>query len=402
MRSAILWTLAACVAGVLAQAAGSPNAAGAGGVQPNPPPPSAAGVGGSNPSAFDRDGRPIANAANGGIDINNRPSIHTGHQPTRQLPSLDEVIRREERRLARPLTPEEKAELAKTLAFLKEHQGHEAQHAEMAMILLGSLIGSQIAIMAWKRYHAQSFNMATLLGLWIVPMGIGFNAGNYRFVFVWTLFSIANTYIVKLALESPMQSSTPKIVYRWYRWVYNIAYIFGIIGYSITMVAVFHIPALFRITDIEGEAVVFETGVIMLFYGLYFGTLGRDFVDRLSDRMALTMGYYSRTGFPRKHLRDHMCAICGESTAKTIEPTHTLNCNHIYHEQCIRGWTIIGKKDVCPYCKEKVDLNAFKKNPWDTTQQMYLALLDALRYLLVWNPIVFIVVHVLFNVFGLK
>jgi hypothetical protein len=27
---------------------------------------------------------------------------------------------------------------------------------------------------------------------------------------------------------------------------------------------------------------------------------------------------------------------------------------HLFHEFCIRGWTMIGKKDVCPYCSEKV------------------------------------------------
>jgi hypothetical protein len=31
-------------------------------------------------------------------------------------------------------------------------------------------------------------------------------------------------------------------------------------------------------------------GIIILTIRLYFGTLGRDFVDRLSDKMATTMG----------------------------------------------------------------------------------------------------------------
>eukprot|EP01043_Picozoa_sp_COSAG02_P058744 COSAG02_NODE_7362_length_3047_cov_4.165875_2_plen_64_part_00 len=36
------------------------------------------------------------------------------------------------------------------------------------------------------------------------------------------------------------------------------------------------------------------------------------------------------------------------------ETTITLNCRHRYHEFCIRGWMIVGKKDTCPYCNEKV------------------------------------------------
>jgi RING finger protein 121 len=61
-----------------------------------------------------------------------------------------------------------------------------------------------------------------------------------------------------------------------------------------------------------------------------------------------------------------------------------------------RGWTIIGKKDVCPYCKEIVDLGPFKKNPWDETKQIYLNLLDMVRYVLVWNPIIFVFIHYIF------
>ena len=153
--------------------------------------------------------------------------------------------------------------------------------------------------------------------------------------------------------------------------------------------------------ELETEAHIFEFGLIVLFYGLYFGTLGRDFVDRLSDRMATTMGFYSKSGFPARHLTANTCAICGETTEGT-QGLFVLGCEHSFHSICIKGWTIIGKKDVCPCCKEKVDLNAFKRNPWDTAQILYLNLLDALRYLLVWNPVVFLVVHFIFAFFGFK
>ena len=143
---------------------------------------------------------------------------------------------------------------------------------------------------------------------------------------------------------------------------------------------------------------------------MYFGTLSRDFVDRLSDKMATTMGYYSKQGFPKKHLREDTCAICGVSTANSslndTNPNntkiHILNCNHKFHEVCIKGWTIIGKKDVCPYCKEKVDLNQFKTNSWDTTQKLYLNLLDFVRYILVWNPVVFVLADLVIRFFHLE
>lgn len=35
-----------------------------------------------------------------------------------------------------------------------------------------------------------------------------------------------------------------------------------------------------------------------------------------------------------------------------------------FHEFCIRGWCIVGKKQTCPYCKEKVDLKRIFCNPY--------------------------------------
>lgn len=39
-----------------------------------------------------------------------------------------------------------------------------------------------------------------------------------------------------------------------------------------------------------------------------------------------------------------------------------LNCNHAVHFICLHGWSLIGKKDMCPYCREKVDLSAVQNS----------------------------------------
>jgi hypothetical protein len=54
----------------------------------------------------------------------------------------------------------------------------------------------------------------------------------------------------------------------------------------------------------------------------------------------------------------------------------TLNCRHRYHEFCIRGWMIVGKKDTCPYCNEKVDLKQTFTSPWEKTSIVWANLLD--------------------------
>uniref|UniRef100_A0A8C3KCR0 RING-type domain-containing protein n=1 Tax=Calidris pygmaea TaxID=425635 RepID=A0A8C3KCR0_9CHAR len=80
--------------------------------------------------------------------------------------------------------------------------------------------------------------------------------------------------------------------------------------------------------------------------------------------------FYSASGMPTKHLSDSVCAVCGQqifvdvNEEGIIENTYRLSCNHVFHEFCIRGWCIVGKKQTCPYCKEKVDLKRMFSNPY--------------------------------------
>lgn len=71
-----------------------------------------------------------------------------------------------------------------------------------------------------------------------------------------------------------------------------------------------------------------------------------------------------------RSLDQNVCAVCGndllvsEKDSGVIEDTFKLSCHHVFHEFCIRGWCIIGKKQTCPYCKEKVDLKRLFSNPY--------------------------------------
>lgn len=68
-----------------------------------------------------------------------------------------------------------------------------------------------------------------------------------------------------------------------------------------------------------------------------------------------------------------------EEDAPEKERVITLNCRHRYHEFCIRGWMIVGKKDTCPYCNEKVDLKQTFTTPWEKTSIVWANLLDMVR-----------------------
>ncbi|KAF9577127.1 hypothetical protein BGW38_007863, partial [Lunasporangiospora selenospora] len=302
--------------------------------------------------------------------------------------------------------------LERQAEYFHEHAGHESAHGKMTLIIVGSLIAFQFVLLWWKKHYYRSFQATTTIGLWLVPFAFAVYGKMNQFASFWLLFSILNSWIIFKSTRKPLHHMTPKLVYRWYWLIYQISYVVGIIGYCCMFLIFmgFGVPE-----QTEGEppksSPFISWGLTFLSYGVYFGVLGRDFVEFCTESMAATLGYYTKDGFPRKHLRGNICAICGISVSNAIstidahghlqppvavqpslvhggvggagvdgavESSTKLNCGHEFHEECIRGWCLIGKKDMCPYCKEKVDLRAFKSNPWDTTQQLYLNLLDAL------------------------
>ena len=85
---------------------------------------------------------------------------------------------------------------------------------------------------------------------------------------------------------------------------------------------------------------------------------------------------------------------------KEREQIVKMNCTHECHDFCLRGWTLIGKKDICPYpqCKEKVEMKsalsvplvcfinsyllALFEHPWTNQSVLWMNLLVMMRYLI--------------------
>lgn len=115
--------------------------------------------------------------------------------------------------------------------------------------------------------------------------------------------------------------------------------------------------------------------------------------------MCCLFQYYTPQGMPIRSLEQNVCAVCGndllvsEKDTGVIENTYKLSCHHVFHEFCIRGWCIIGKKQTCPYCKEKVDLKRLFSNPWERPHVLYGQLLDWIRWLVAWQPVILVLVQ---------
>uniref|UniRef100_A0A8C7E1V4 Ring finger protein 121 n=1 Tax=Naja naja TaxID=35670 RepID=A0A8C7E1V4_NAJNA len=244
-----------------------------------------------------------------------------------------------------------------------KHRGHEAMHAEMVLILIATLVVAQLLLVQWKQRHPRSYNMVTLFQMWVVPLYFTVKLHWWRFLGIWVFFSAITAFVTFRATRKPLVQTTPRLVYKWFLLIYKISYATGIVGYMAVMFTLFGLNLLFRIKPEDGM----DFGISLL-----------------------------------------VCAVCGQqifvdvNEEGIIENTYRLSCNHVFHEFCIRGWCIVGKKQTCPYCKEKVDLKRMFSNPWERPHVMYGQLLDWLRYLVAWQPVIIGLVQGINYVLGLE
>eukprot|EP00798_Chlamydomonas_sp_ICE-L_P023183 gene23183-30395_t len=182
------------------------------------------------------------------------------------------------------------------------------------------MIGGQMGLVLWKKRHQKSYER------------------------VWVLYSSITIYILRQCMQKKMTTSTPRVVYGFFISVYRISRTIGIIGYVLLVMEMMGAGPLFAMIMPKG------TTLILVWYGVYFGVLGRDCAEVATDGM---------------------------------------------------GWTMVGKKDICPHCHEKVDMRElYSDRPWETRNLTWIQMLDGVRYLVVWNPVIFMALSLLFHLFA--
>lgn len=77
-----------------------------------------------------------------------------------------------------------------------------------------------------------------------------------------------------------------RLVYKWFYFVYKLTYLLGILGYIIMVSAFFSISLIFNVDP----PVWMDVGLIIMYYGLYFGVLGQDVAEICASKMAAHLG----------------------------------------------------------------------------------------------------------------
>mmetsp|Transcript_11899 Transcript_11899/g.36262 ORF Transcript_11899/g.36262 Transcript_11899/m.36262 type:complete len:304 (+) Transcript_11899:123-1034(+) len=259
-----------------------------------------------------------------------------------------------------------------------------------------------LGLFVWSRMHYKSFQMLQFGGLLLMPLLINMLGEMWKFVLLWTIYVAMAAYIIRLAFQRPVLEHTPKRVYMFFAVVHQLCSSLFTAGILMTMVK---------------TEFFMNLSVQLICLATYFGVVNRDATSIASERMkpAKAIG----EGMKRsRYISANSCAICsmqlkdmegGSSGGKKVPEdnltkdkskdqaskgdaaTVTLPCRHSFHGYCIRGWTIVGKRNICPACGEKVDMMEFVKyKPWMATSYIYAFFLAFVRFLFVWFPLVFI------------
>lgn len=90
----------------------------------------------------------------------------------------------------------------------------------------------------WLRLNSRPVNVClfvikffTMLGMWIIPLGISIKLLYGRFILIWTVFTIITLFVAYKATRVPIGRSTPRLVYKWFLLLHKVTYFLGVFGY---------------------------------------------------------------------------------------------------------------------------------------------------------------------------
>lgn len=224
----------------------------------------------------------------------------------------------------------------------------------------------QMGLTIWKKFHKPSHKFFQFAIVFAFSPVILYLMSDILLFVIWAAFLIFIMFCLRKVLFRPMTYEVPKEIFRTFRTLFlytNIAILIG------------HVVLAFSF--LLYQKTLFPS-IRFFIYSLYIAVLSREVVLNLSHVMAIRTGYYSKEGISGLQDNAEICMIC---TAKlsNAESIVTLYCQHAYHEECIRGWSLIAQNKFCPYCKKGIDSAFFAPELWERAELPFKPLMNLAR-----------------------
>jgi hypothetical protein len=103
---------------------------------------------------------------------------------------------------------------------LRTHQSQEESVTPgFAILLMYALLllilGAQTGLVIWKQKHKRSYELVTLLGLWLMPAIFSAHLQFWRFLIVWSAFTGVTLYLLYICSgKKKVDKDTPRKVRR--------------------------------------------------------------------------------------------------------------------------------------------------------------------------------------------
>ncbi|KAI9563814.1 RING finger protein 121 [Daphnia sinensis] len=256
-----------------------------------------------------------------------------------------------------------------------------------ALIFVSAALSIQVGIILWRKSHPRSFEIATFCALCVIPSITAFKLSLWWFHILWGIFFfISIIAYFKARFEKPLLPSTPGLIFCWFHFVHYSSFLFSFCG-----------SMAFFFGFVGSNHWLTDVGAHVSFCGICFGLVGRDFAMHITDNLFVRpTSSTGRSLLPCHNGHLLCCSLCGYYMSE--ETKCSLSCQHEFHEICVRGWYMIGKKSTCPVCWEKVDYQLQDRNPWETPDIILQAYHDFIRWIVIYMPLlitVFSIIYVL-------
>lgn len=243
-----------------------------------------------------------------------------------------------------------------------EVDGGEAAILSSLVALCIVFVGMYIVSFFWKRFSKRTYTVSSTAILLLFPLISAIVGGSIMFPAVWVAVLLFHFLFHREILLGRRPRIVGTNIYIVYRHIFQTSIFLFAVGYIVLAYGFF-----------MQKNVLCIKGLFLLMYVMYFSLVCRMGLDFISYRSAGSILPSHGTKKPGE------CPLCNK---RTDGPQIELSCRETFHVECIKNWKILGKKDTCPSCREKVDLSGVAINPWQKNEYFFTQFLDFTGHLI--------------------